>query len=83
MAAQKVKLGIIGLGRWARVLTRAAKTSDQLEIVSGFTRTPDKRDAFTKETGIPVILRQGSDLEIGNQILQEGANSGAAISRCP
>ncbi len=53
MAAQKVKLGIIGLGRWARVLTRAAKTSDQLEIVSGFTRTPEKRDAFTKETGIP------------------------------
>ena len=52
MAAQKVKLGIIGLGRWARVLTRAAKTSEQLEIVSGFTRTPEKRDAFTKETGI-------------------------------
>lgn len=51
--ADKVKLGIIGLGRWARVLTRAAKTSAKLEIVSGFTRTPDKREAFTKETGIP------------------------------
>ncbi len=58
MAAQKVKLGIIGLGRWARVLTRAAKTSDQLEIVSGFTRTPEKRDAFTKETGIACAASQ-------------------------
>ena len=54
----RVKLGIIGLGRWARVLTRAAKTSDKLEIVSGFTRTPDKREAFTKETGIPCAASQ-------------------------
>lgn len=52
MAADKVKLGIVGLGRWARVLTRAAKTSDKLEIVAGFTRTPDKRVEFTRETGI-------------------------------
>ena len=51
--ADKVKLGIIGLGRWARVLTRAARTSDRLEIVAGFTRTPEKREAFTKEFGIP------------------------------
>jgi iron(III) transport system substrate-binding protein len=36
-------------------------------------------DAFTKETGIPVTIRQGSDLEVGNQILQEGANSPADV----
>lgn len=36
-------------------------------------------DAFTAETGIPVTIRQGSDLEIGNQILQEGANSPADV----
>ncbi|MDB5541332.1 MAG: Ferric iron transporter, iron-binding protein [Devosia sp.] len=36
-------------------------------------------DAFTKQTGIPVTLRQGSDLEIGNQIVQEGANSPADV----
>ncbi|KKB75828.1 iron ABC transporter substrate-binding protein [Devosia soli] len=35
--------------------------------------------AFTEETGIPVILRQGSDLEVANQILQEGANSPADV----
>lgn len=36
-------------------------------------------DAFTAETGIAVTLRQGSDLEVGNQILQEGANSPADV----
>ncbi|MBN9309992.1 MAG: iron ABC transporter substrate-binding protein [Devosia sp.] len=36
-------------------------------------------DAFTKQTGIKVTLRQGSDLEVGNQILQEGANSPADV----
>lgn len=36
-------------------------------------------DAFTAETGIPVTLRQGGDLEVGNQILQEGANSPADV----
>ena len=56
--ADKIKLGIIGLGRWARVLTRAAKTSDKFQIAAGYTRTPDKRDAFTKETGIPCPATQ-------------------------
>ncbi len=56
--AEKIKVGIIGLGRWARVLTRAAKTSDKFEIAAGFTRTPDKRHAFTAETGIPCTATQ-------------------------
>ena len=36
-------------------------------------------DAFTKQTGIPVTIRQGSDLEVGNQLIQEGANSPADV----
>lgn len=35
--------------------------------------------AFTEQTGIPVILRQGADLEVANQIVQEGANSPADL----
>ena len=34
---------------------------------------------FTKETGIKVTLRNGSDMELGNQIVQEGANSPADV----
>ena len=30
-----VKLGIVGLGRWAKVLTNAAQKSDKLQIIAG------------------------------------------------
>ncbi len=53
MVEPPVKLGIVGLGRWAKVLTRAAKKSTQLEIVAGFSRSEEKRAAFEKEWGIP------------------------------
>ncbi len=52
MATQAVNLGIVGLGRWARVLTRAVKDSDKLRIVSAFSRSQEKRDAFSRDTGI-------------------------------
>jgi predicted dehydrogenase len=55
MAARKVRLGIVGLGRWARVLTRAVKASDRLEIVAGFSRSQDKRDAFANDMGVPAV----------------------------
>jgi len=55
MTASKVKLGIIGLGRWARVLTRAAGLSDQMEIVAGFSRSQEKRDAFAADTEVEAV----------------------------
>jgi iron(III) transport system substrate-binding protein len=36
-------------------------------------------EAFTQETGIKVTLRNGSDTELGNQIVQEGAASPADV----
>ncbi|WP_248762885.1 iron ABC transporter substrate-binding protein [Pseudarthrobacter sp. SSS035] len=36
-------------------------------------------EAFTKETGIKVTMRQGSDTELSNQIVQEGAASPADV----
>ena len=35
--------------------------------------------AFTKETGIPVTIRDGGDTELGNQIVQEGTASPADV----
>lgn len=48
-----VKMGIVGLGRWAKVLTRAAKQSQKLRIVAGYSRSEEKRVAFEKELGVP------------------------------
>jgi predicted dehydrogenase len=53
MSADPVKVGIVGLGRWAKVLTNASKKSSKLQIVSGFSRSEDKRHAFAQEMGVP------------------------------
>ena len=49
---EPVKVGIVGLGRWAKVLTRASKSSDKLTIVAGYSRTEEKRKAFEREMGV-------------------------------
>lgn len=55
MSSNRTKVGIIGLGRWAKVLTRAAKQSNSIEIVSGFSRTEEKRAEFQREFGVPGV----------------------------
>ena len=51
MSSYPVNVGIVGLGRWAKVLTRAAVKSDKLKIVAGYSRSQEKRSAFAQETG--------------------------------
>jgi len=53
--SQVVKLGIVGLGRWAKVLTRAVQKSDKLKIVAAYSRSEEKRAAFEKEFGVPGV----------------------------
>src|ERR1700722_18604055 len=67
-----VKVGIVGLGRWARVLTRAASRSDRIRIAACFSRTEDKRAAFARETGVPAVAELAAmlrDPEIKGVIL--------------
>ncbi len=52
MSTEPVKVGIVGLGRWAKVLTRAAQKSDKLEVVAGYSRSEEKRSAFEAEFGV-------------------------------
>jgi predicted dehydrogenase len=47
-----VKVGIVGLGRWAKVLTRAAAHSQEIEIVAAFSRSEEKRMAFEQDLGV-------------------------------
>src|ERR1035437_8535460 len=55
MSNDPVRVGIVGLGRWAKVLTRAAKTSDKLVIVAGFSRSEEKRKTFEQELGVQAM----------------------------
>jgi predicted dehydrogenase len=55
MTGNRVNLGIVGLGRWAKVLTRAARNSDALEIVSACSRSEENRATFAREFGISTV----------------------------
>lgn len=55
MSEEPVKVGIVGLGRWARVMTRAAQNTKSLKIVAGYSRSQEKRDAFEKDFGVPGV----------------------------
>src|SRR6185312_10472976 len=62
--------------------TPAAAQSTQSIVVYNAqhaTLTQAWADAFSKETGIKVTLRSGSDTELGNQLVQEGAASPADV----
>jgi predicted dehydrogenase len=72
MTSNQVKLGIVGLGRWAKVLTRAAQQSDALKIVAGYSRTEEKRSAFAQEFGVaatPDLATMLNDPQIDGVIL--------------
>ena len=55
MSANPVLVGIVGLGRWARVLTCAAAKSEKLKIVAAFSRSEEKRRTFEQEVGVPAV----------------------------
>jgi len=68
----QVKLGIVGLGRWAKVLTRAAKASDRFSIVAGYSRAAERRDAFAQEfrvPGVPDLDTMLADPQINGVVL--------------
>jgi len=51
MSSYPVNVGIVGLGRWAKVLTRAAVKSDKLKIVAGYSRSQEKRNERENSPG--------------------------------
>lgn len=55
MSPSSVNVGIVGLGCWAKVLTRAASKSDKIKIIAGYSRSEEKRAAFQREVGVPVV----------------------------
>jgi predicted dehydrogenase len=62
MSENPVKVGIVGLGRWAKVLTRAAANSPVMKIVSGYSRTDDNRRAFERDFGVSCVADLASML---------------------
>lgn len=61
--AEKARVGIIGLGWWGGVLTKAAGESGELEVVSCFARTPESRDKFAAEHDVAAVASLEEMLE--------------------
>ena len=51
MANEPLRVASIGMGWWSDVLADAIQRSNRLKIVSCFTRSPDKRNAFAQKYG--------------------------------
>ncbi len=51
MSSNPVRVAALGMGWWSDVLADAVRRSGALEIVSCFTRSGDKRDAFAAKYG--------------------------------
>ena len=51
MRADRVKVGVVGLGRWAKVLTNAIQRGSKLEVVNCFSRSEENRLAFAEAYG--------------------------------
>src|SRR5262245_8709023 len=49
--SNQMKVACLGMGWWSDVLADAIKRSGKLEIVSCFTRSPEKRQAFATKYG--------------------------------
>ena len=60
MASEPIQLGIVGLGRWAKVLTRAVSKSNKLKIAAGYSRSEEKRRAFAEEMGVRAVPDMGT-----------------------
>jgi len=84
MNANRVKVGIVGLGRWAKVLTRASKASNSIEIVQGFSRSEANRAGFEKELGVksaPTLAALLANPELKGVILTVPNEQHLAIAR--
>jgi len=47
----KVGVALIGIGSWSGVIANAVQRSKKIKMVTCYTRTPEKRQAFSKKYG--------------------------------
>src|SRR5437879_5974234 len=84
MKSNRVKVGIVGLGRWAKVLARASLKSERLAIITGYSRSQEKRAQFEKEfgiAGVPDLAAMLADPRIAGVIITVPNEQHLAVAR--
>jgi predicted dehydrogenase len=75
--APPVKIGIIGLGRWARTLTVAVQHSAQLRIVAAYGISGEERRSYAEEFGARYGILVAPDMQT---LLNDPAVEGAILT---
>ena len=70
--AEKIRLGLIGLGAWGGSLAAAAARCGEAEMVNGFSRTAETRKAFGEKFG----CRTSATLD---ELLNDGEVEGVLV----
>ncbi len=73
------RAAVLGLASLAAAPARAQADGITVYNAQHASLTKAWAEGFTKETGIKVVLRNGGDTELGNQIIQEGGASPADV----
>jgi predicted dehydrogenase len=84
MKSNQVNVGIVGLGRWAKVLARASLKSDRLAIIAGYSRSQEKREEFEKElavASVPDLATMLADPRIAGVIITVPNEQHLAVAR--
>jgi iron(III) transport system substrate-binding protein len=81
MTSTLVRNAALAVGLFAAYAGAMAQSGDGILVYNAqhVSLTQAWASAFTAETGIKVTLRNGSDTELGNQLVQEGAASPADV----
>lgn len=61
---RKVKVGVLGIKRWARVIVESVAGSPELELVTGFSRTKEHREQFAKKYNCKLVNSMEEMLEL-------------------
>ena len=48
---ERVRVALIGIGSWSSAIANAVQRSQKVKMVTCYTRTPEKREAFSKKYG--------------------------------
>lgn len=78
----RLRRSLLAMGVAATVLPSFAQSADNSILIYNAQHvalTAAWAEAFTSDTGIKVVIRNGGDAELANQIVQEGANSPADV----
>jgi len=68
MCQERIKVAVVGITGFGRAIARATAHAENLELVTGFSRTPESREEFAKEYDCPKTFDSYEELLADGEI---------------